>query len=229
MKNLVYILVLVSSISFAQSRINKNLGDFNQIKVFSGLQIELVKSDANKIEIKGNQSEQVMVKNINGLLKLSLKAPSVFEAEDVMIRVYFTSNLDLIDANEGSIITSETKIVQDFLELKVQEGAQIEMRVTIKKLKLKSVSGGIILLAGKSTDLFATANTGGNIEAFDLEVKTANVIAATGSEIELNVTDILDANAKFKGQIIFKNKPKKIHKKKSFGGVITSIKNRNSY
>lgn len=229
MKHLVYILFLVTSISFAQSRISKNVGDFNQIKVFSGLQVKLIKSNTNKVEIKGNKSEEVVVKNVNGLLKLSVKVPSVFEAEDVLIRVYYTSNLSMIDVNEGAIITSNDKIKQDFLELKVQEGAQIEMILATKKLKLKSVTGGIISLAGKSTDLSATANTGGNIEAFDLEVKTANVISSTGSEIEVNVIDVLDAKAKLKGEVIYKTKPKTLYKKKSLGGIVVSTKNRNSY
>ena len=37
------------------------LSEFERIKVFSGLTVELIPSDQNKVEIEGNMSKEVMV------------------------------------------------------------------------------------------------------------------------------------------------------------------------
>jgi hypothetical protein len=225
MKKIFYLVILISSITFGQERISKNLGDFSKIKVFSGLRVKLIKSDKAKIEIKGNNSDDVVVKNINGMLKLSVTLPNAFDEDKTLLRVYFVNELDLIDVNEGAVITSDDKIKQDYLELRAQEGAQIELRVKTSTLKVKTVSGGVITLAGKALNQDVIANTGGIYEGFDLQSQQAKVVAATGGEAEVNVTNLLEAKVKFQGYIIYKNEPKKIIKKKLLGGKICTIDN----
>ncbi len=208
----------------AQERINKNLGDFNKVKVFSGLQVKLIKSDVQKIEIKGFQSEAVVVKNVNGLLKLSVSLPEVFNVDGTLVNLYYTNDLDLIDVNEGSKIRSKDTINQKFIEIKAQEGAEVHLKIQTENIKIKSVSGGIIELFGTTKLQTVIVNTGASYEALDLASKQATVIVATGGEVEINVSDLLDAKAKLKGFIYYKSKPKKIIKKVILGGEILSIK-----
>jgi hypothetical protein len=73
MKNIIYICALLFSFNaFAQSTITKNLGDFTTLKVYNGIEVELIKSKEHKLEITGEKSEIVKVKNVNNTLKLSL-------------------------------------------------------------------------------------------------------------------------------------------------------------
>ena len=210
---------------FSQERITKNLGDFNQLKVFSGLHVKLIKSDTQKIEIKGYQSEAVIVKNVNGLLKLSVKLPEVFEADNTLVKLYYTNDFDLIDANEGAIISSKAIIKQEFIEVRVQEGAEIDLKLEVAMLKSKAVTGGVINLIGTAQTQDAQVNTGGQYEAFGLVSKKATVTASTGGEAEIYATDFLKATAKLKGIIIYKIKPKKLVKKEIIGGEVHYIKN----
>ena len=210
---------------FSQERITKNLGDFNQLKVFSGLHVKLIKSDTQKIEIKGYQSEAVIVKNVNGLLKLSVKLPEVFEADNTLVKLYYTNDFDLIDANEGAIITSKAIIKQEFIEVRVQEGAEIDLKLEVAMLKSKAVTGGVINLIGTAQTQDAQVNTGGQYEAFGLISKKATIIASTGGEAEVYAIDFLKATAKLKGIIIYKIKPKKLVKKEVIGGEVYYIKN----
>ncbi len=226
MKNIFILVSLFLSISvFSQERITKTLGEFNRIKVFSGLHVKLIKSDAYRVEVKGPQSEAVLIKNINGLLKLSVKLPDVFEAEGTLVKLYYSTDLDIIDANEGAIITSKEIIIQDFLEVKVQEGAEIDLKVQVTNLKIKAVTGGAISLFGSVDILNGIINTGGQLEAFTLQAKQANIIASSGGEAEVLVSDILEATAKLKGIIVYKIKPKKLIKKEILGGEVHFIKN----
>jgi hypothetical protein len=225
MKKLILLLILSTTITFAQQRISKNLGDFNSVKVFSGLRVRLIKSDVNKIEIKGNNSEDVVVKNVNGLLKLSVTLPNAFDEDETLVRVFYTTDLDLLDVNEGAVITSEEKIKQDFIEIKAQEGARAELRLETNNIKIKAVTGGNIILSGKTTNQTVLVNTGGIYEGFDLQSKQANVVATTGGEAEINTTDLLNAKVKFQGFIIYNTEPNKIIRKKILGGTICSKDN----
>ena len=224
-KYTIIICLLLVGTLFSQERITKNLGDFNQLKVFSGLHVKLIKSYTQKIEIKGYQSEAVIVKNVNGLLKLSVKLPEVFEADNTLVKLYYTNDFDLIDANEGAIITSKAIIKQEFIEVRVQEGAEIDLKLEVAMLKSKAVTGGVINLIGTAQTQDAQVNTGGQYEAFGLDTKKATIIASTGGEAEVYATDFLKATAKLKGIIIYKIKPKKLVKKEVIGGEVYYIKN----
>lgn len=223
MKKLLVLLVLTPIILFSQERISQDIGSFNKLKTFSGLKVKLIKGNTNKIEIKGNNSENVVVKNVDGLLKLSVTLPNAFDEDKTLIKLYFTDDLELIDANEGSAITSEDELLQEFLTLRTQEGATIELRVQVLKLKIKAVTGGVVSLAGKVQSQNVIINTGGIYEGFDLQSQNATVAAATGGEAEVNVIDLLDAKVKLQGFIVYKAKPKNLKKKKLLGGVVCSV------
>lgn len=226
MKKIFLLLVLSSVTLFSQQKISKKLGDFNEVKVFSGLMVKLIKisddSTQNYVEIKGSNSEDVVVNNVNGLLKISVLFPKAFDSNNTFVKLYYTKNLDLIDANEGSIITSDKKITQDFIEIRAQEGAQIELNLNVNTLKVKTISGGNIALSGKVTNQTVIANTGGIYEGFNLQSKQGVVSSSTGAEVEVNVSDILNAKAKLRGFIYYLKEPKKIIKKSIIGGIIKS-------
>jgi len=220
MKKLAILLTLTCSIIFAQESITKNLGDFNTIKVYNGLTVDLQKSSTSKIEISGEKSEDVSIKNANGILKIRLKFPEGFTAEDVKITVFYNHDIDILDANEGAKITSEEVIKQQHLEVKVQEGAIIELPIETKYLVVKAVSGGIITLTGNTKNQTIEATTGGIYNAFTLQSKQTTVTAASGATVEVKTSEVLDAKVRFGGTILYKGTPEVLKTKKIIGGTI---------
>lgn len=220
MKKISLLLFLSCSIVFAQETININLGDFNDLKVFSGLTVKLEKSDISKIEITGAKADQVSVKNKDGLLKLSLKLPDGFKYEDVNITLFYNKNIGTLDANEGAKIYSDEIIEQLNLELKVQEGARIEMPLKVKYLTIKAVSGGIIDVNGITQNQTVEANTGGIYNGYDLESTQATATSSSGAIIDLYASEVLDAKVNFGGTINYKGTPEELKTKKVVGGTI---------
>jgi len=223
MKKLALCIVLISSISFAQETISKNLGDFKTLKVFNGLTVELQKSNSQNIQITGSQSEDVSVKNSNGILKIRLKFPDSFTAEDVRIVLNYKNNIDVLDVNEGAQIYSEKKIKQQHLEVKAQEGALVSLAIDTKYLVVKSVSGGIIELTGVTQNQNVEATTGGIYEAYELDSEQAVITAASGAKVKINATELLDAKVRFGGSIYYKGTPEVLKTKKVIGGTIKSL------
>ena len=72
MKHIVIIFLLGTFTFLGQSKIDRDLGDFSKVAVYDGINLELVKSDENKVEITGKNTNFVVVKNKNGDLKIRL-------------------------------------------------------------------------------------------------------------------------------------------------------------
>ncbi len=222
MKNifLVLVLTLVSNFIFSQEKITKNLGDFNKLKVFRGLNVELIRSDEPKSVVEGEKSEEVVIKNVNGLLKITLKTMESFSADKVNITIYFKNNIDLLDANEGAVIRSDETFSQEKIVLKAQEAGNISINIKTNEVEVKSVTGGKIKLSGFSKNQNASVNTGGTYMGGDLETESTIVKSSTGSDAVVYASKSIDANANLGGTITIKGDPEEVKKKESLGGYI---------
>ncbi len=221
MKKIIYLsLFLMPFLASAQTTITKMLGEFSTIKVYNGIDLELVKSNENKIIITGDKADKVTIKNKNNTLKVSLRFPETTADGKVKITLYYVSLLKTIDANEGATITGKG-IKQPQIEIKAQEGAFINLVVNVKHLKVKSVSGAVIKLSGSTKNQTVDANLGGMYHGYKLMVSDLNYVrAGSGSKVEVQSGETLDAKVSFGGSIFYKGTPEVFKDKKVIGGVI---------
>jgi len=225
MKKLSYIFVLLFSLNaLSQTTISKNLGDFNTIKVYNGIVVELIKSTEQKIEITGQKSEIVKIKNVNDTLKLSLpfslKPENNAANGEVTIKLFYKNDLVLIDANEGAIITGKN-INQNKLIVNTQERAFIDLTVTVKLLSVRTSSGGIIKLKGTSDSQKVNVDLYGVYNGYEMKVSgNSNVKAGTGAKAEILAGESLNAKVGFGGSIFYKGNPIVTKDKKVVGGII---------
>lgn len=225
MKKLVFISVLFLNFSMiAQTTISKNLGDFTILKVYNGIEVELIKSENQKIEITGKKSEKVKIKNVNNTLKLSLpfslKPENNAANGEVVIKLFYNKNIKLIDANEGATITGK-EISQDKLEVNSQERAFINLVVKVKHLEVRASSGGIIKLSGSTKNQNVDVDLYGIYNGFNLKATTNSVVkAGTGAKAEISAGETLNAKVSFGGSIFYKGNPEVIKDKKVIGGII---------
>lgn len=220
MKKLALFFILFSATLFAQESITTKLGDFNTVKVYNGLTVELQKSDSPKIEISGSQAKDVSVINSNGTLKIRLKFPKGFIAENIKIVLYYVKDISVLDANEGASIISEETIKQQHLEVRTQEGAKIDLDINTKYLSVKSVSGGLIYLSGVTENQTIEATTGGFYSGYELQSKQAIVMSSSGANVEVKISELLDASVRFGGSIYYDGNPEVLKTKITIGGTI---------
>lgn len=210
----------MSVLASAQTTITKSLGEFSTIKVYNGIDVELIKSTENKITVTGEKAEKVTIKNKNNTLKISLKFPETTADGKVKVKLNYATILKIIDANEGATITGKG-IKQTQIEIKAQEGAFINMVVDVKHLKVKSSSGAVIKLSGTTKNQNVNADLGGMYHGYKLMVSDLNhVRAGSGSKVEVQAGETLDAKVSFGGSIFYKGKPEVFKNKKVIGGVI---------
>jgi len=211
--------LFIVSIGFSQNPREEKIGNFDTIKVYDLMTVNLIKSDENKIIISGEDASDVEFVHKNNILKIRMVFNKQFDGTDTFVHVYYT-DLKTIDGNEGAFITSNELIEQEQLELKVQEGARIKAGVIVEYLKIKAVSGGIIETSGIVNQQNILVNTGGIIENRELKSKRSEVKLRAGGNVEIYAKNIADINIKAGGNVIVFGNPLEVHKKTFAGGRI---------
>lgn len=221
MKNIILTLaVLFITVSiFAQNPLEKKVGNFNEVKVFDLIKISLVKSNENKVIITGDDIGGVEVINKDGKLKVRMKIDRSFNGRMTFVAVHY-KNLDIIDANEGSIIIGNELIEQDNIELRAQEGATIQVGLVTKNVNIRAVTGGIIVTRGKSQFQEVVLNTGGIYEGREFETKDTNVTIRAAGEAEIKASGIVNVKIRAGGDVIIYGDPETVNENKIFGGRI---------
>jgi len=224
MKNYIITLFLITSTSsFSQKTITKTIDDFYKLKVYNGIRLELLQSNESKIEISGDKTDKIKIKNTEGVLKISLRFPELLAGDKVNVKLFYNKDIQTIDGNEGSKIIGKG-INQTHLEVKAQEGASIKLEIKTKHLKVKSVTGGVVNLTGTSKNQDIELDLYGVYHGYNLFTSnSSSVKAGTGSKAEVNAGETLLAKVNFGGSILYRGKPEVIKNKKMAGGIIKQM------
>ncbi|RMA66021.1 head GIN domain-containing protein [Ulvibacter antarcticus] len=212
----------ISATLFAQSTVEKNIGDFNELKVYDLIEVNFIKSDVNQVAIKGEKTESVKVINDNGTLKIRMNLDERFDGNKTFVEVYYTS-IDILDANEGAKIVSNEAIEQEKIELRSQEGGRIKVGLQVNHAEIKAVSGGIIEASGMAESQNIVLNTGGIFEGRELQTQDTTVKVTAAGEAEVNASEKVTAKVTAGGDIDIYGNPKEVNKKKFAGGRIRVI------
>ncbi|QLG45282.1 head GIN domain-containing protein [Costertonia aggregata] len=221
---LVVIVFLEShSLQSQEEKIVQDLQRFSEVKGFDGLSINLIKSDVNKAVITGANTNKVAIVNNKGVLKLRMEITKIFSGYRTFIDLYYAQPLVIIDVNEDARITSEDTIEQDVLELKSQEGGELNIKTNVEQLLIKSVTGGTITATGMADVQDVNINTGGVYEGKDLKTKFSTISVNAGSNATIHATDYVKATVKAGGEVKVYGDPEKMEEKTVFGGTITRM------
>jgi len=221
MKNIVSILVVLISLStFAQRELVKEVGDISVVKVFDLIEVNLIKSSENKVVVKGEDVDDVKVINEHGKLKIRMLLDKRFNGKETFVEVHYKS-LEVIDANEGSIIVSNELIKQNMIELRAQEGGKIIAGLDVNFAKMRAVTGGIIEASGLSKSQEIVLNTGGIFEGRELNTQDTKIKITAAGEAEVNASNKVDARVTAGGEVYIYGEPSTVNKKTFAGGNIT--------
>ncbi len=223
MKSILSVIMLSITLSFwAQNPLDKSVGEFSEIKVFDLIEVNLVKSEENKVVISGDNVEDVEIVNKNGVLKVRMKLDKIFNGTKTIVAVHYTT-LNIIDGNEGAFITANELIEQDFILLKAQEGARLKIGLDVNKVEVKAVSGGIIETRGKAKSQEINLNTGGIYKGHEFPTLVTNVNIRAAGEADVNASDTVNAKVWAGGDISIYGHPQTVNESTAFGGRIKRI------
>jgi PIN domain nuclease of toxin-antitoxin system len=222
MKKLLFSVLLISSLTYAQTE--KKVGDFHKVTAFDQITVELIASEENRVELSGTNSEEIEVVNNNGELKLRMPLTKLLKGNQVKAKVYYT-DLDAVEANEGSQISNEASIQSTNFDIIAKEGAKIDISLDVAKATVKITSGGIVKTAGTAKNQDVVVSAGAIYEGKDLATEQTSISINAGGEAAVFATQLVDAKARAGGEIMIYGNPTQVNKKTFAGGRIKIIKN----
>lgn len=210
-------------IGFSQERITRSLGDFDTVKTFDQITLQLIPSNENKIELTGKNSNEVEIITTNNELKIRLPLKKLLKGDEILAYLYY-KKINILEASEGASIASDKPISQIAIEINTKEGAWINLNLAVKKATIRATSGSKIEVQGTTENLDVNANTGATITANNLKSTQTSAVVNSGATAKVYATELVEAKATTGGVITIFGDPKQINKKKSLGGAIYESK-----
>ena len=203
----------------------RQISGFHGVSVSSGIDLYLMQKDVEEVfvEAKSDELDKILTIVEEGILKIYIKEKSFFVLNwNTSTRKVYVSfkTLSKLRASAGSDVFSQSVLKLDKLDLQASSGSDIKLELEANELNVETSSGSDISLKGKATVIQADASSGSDINAFELETKKCTASVSSGSDIEVNVTEELDANASSGGDIEFTGNPKSKNFHESSGGDV---------
>ena len=203
----------------SQTPVSKSIGDFSELKVYDLINVELVESNENKIEITGEETSNVLIVQKNDVLKIKMVLNKPFNGKRTFVKLFY-KKIDIIDVNEGAKVVSKSLFKQYELELKSQEGGEISVITDTKLLSIKTVTGGIINASGTTNSQNITIRTGGVYEGSSLQALNSEIKIKAGGVADVKSSQLIEVRIVAGGDLIIHGKPKNIKQTKIVGGRI---------
>lgn len=191
----------------AQQVIKSNeVGAFSSINLSGKLQVELIKSDNNAIEITLTDSDITRLKwgVTNEALSISLR-PTMNGTGRAVVKIYY-KGIDALSISSGEL-TSKDVIDSELFDLKLSGSATVTLDFKCLDIDIEASSNSVALLKGYSKYINLRASEKSKLEVRDLECISAVAMASTGGEIYVCAQERLEANAKTGSTIFYKGSP----------------------
>lgn len=205
--------------SIAQEDIEKNIGDFDALKVYDLINVTLVKANDNKAIISGDHKSDVELVNKNGTLKIKMRLGEKFDGNKTNVTLYY-KDIRVIDVNEGAYVKSEDTFKQHRMELRAQEGGIIKLTLDVSENDVKAVTGGEIQVSGKAVRQDIAINTGGIFSGKTFETESTYVSIRAAGEAHINASKVADIKIRAGGDVYIYGNPEHVNESKVLGGRI---------
>jgi hypothetical protein len=222
MKKIIYSLLLMSSLTYAQTE--KNVGDFTKVTAFDKIDVNLVAASENKVVLTGVNSKEVELVNKNGELKIRMPLIKMLSGYSVSATVYYIK-IEAVEANEASRITSKDTISVLNFDVICKEGSDIKLtNLQADRLQIRVSQGSIVTIIGTVKNQDVLSNSAGKYDGQDCKTQQTVVTVNAGGIAEVNATDIVNAKTRAGGEITIYGNPKKVIEQSVAGGTIKQVK-----
>ena len=222
MKNIIFSLLFISSITFAQTE--RFIGDFTKVTAFDKIDVTLIPSTENKVKLIGKNYNEVELVNKNGELKIRMPLTKMLSGETISATVYYIK-LEAVEANEGSRISAKDAITAVNFDIICKEGSEIKLiNLQADRLQVRVSQGSIVTVLGDVKNQDILSNSGGKYDGQDCKTEQTIVTVNAGGIAHVYATNLVEAKTRAGGEIIIYGKPKQINEKKIAGGTIEQAK-----
>ncbi|MGB8489551.1 MAG: head GIN domain-containing protein [Bacteroidales bacterium] len=198
----------------------REAGKFTGIRVNSGIDVYLKQTGSESIVVEADENlhEYIKTEIRDGILHVYTDV-NIRSAE--MKRVYVTmKDIESAKTTSAGDIIGESPVNATRLELTSSSAGDIKLEVHATEIEADLNSSGDMTLSGDADKLTANLSSAGDLNAFNLEVKKADISASSAGNADVNVTEDLIARASSAGEINYRGNPATVDAHSSSAGGI---------
>jgi hypothetical protein len=181
--------------------------NFTKIKLEGGYDVKLVKGDKPSFFMNTTPElhDKVKIWVEDGLLHVKTKVNNLASDE---IRLTITvADLESLKIEGGAFVTTVGYLDVKDLDIDVEGGAHIDMKINSESLRAKASGGVNMEFEGKSNNFTAITEGAGNIEADRFEAKDVNCRVSGVGNAAVYATEKLNATVEGVGKISYRGNP----------------------
>lgn len=198
------------------------IDSFNELKVYSGIIVNLIPSDVNKAVIYGDRYGGLVLKQKRNTLKLRIRLSEMIHYNNTYIDLYYKDSLNGLILHQGASVDSKRPIKTNKLLIKANEGAEFEGEIIADQLFTKARTGELLRLFGKVKNHRIRISTGGICNVQDLITDHTAINVFAGGEAFVYSENLVNAKVSMGGNIKINGSPKQVIARRSFAGQIYS-------
>lgn len=196
--------------------------EFSRVKVSSGIDLFIEQGDKVSLTVEADE-------NLHDYIFTEVRGDQLKIYVDGNIRrararkVHLTvKNIEELKATSGSDAVSKGIIKAEELEVETSSGADMRIEVEAKHVTSNSSSGSNLKISGTAETHETSASSGSSLHAYSLKAKEVTASVSSGADISVYASESISARASSGGDIRYKGSPKKVNKKTSSGGGVSS-------
>ncbi len=192
--------------------------EFTVVSASEGLDVFVKQGKNFKIEVEADENviDLIGTDIKNGKLRIHAKKNIGRATKKVYVSL---PEIGGLRSSSGAEIKAEGIIKTDKLAVDSSSGSVVKVEVVADDVELDASSGANIRISGRANMLYVDGSSGANIIAKDLNAKICDAEASSGSNIKLNVSERLTADASSGGNIAYAGDPT-VKKNKSVSGSV---------
>jgi citrate lyase gamma subunit len=194
--------------------------NFSGIKVSSGIDVYLKQGNNETISVEADENlhEYIITEVKQGVLHVYTDA-NIRRAERK--RVYVTMrDIESIQTTSAGDVIGETPVKSDRLKLSASSAGDIKLEVYAKDIEANISSSGDVTLTGEADFLEVDLSSAGDLNAYNLEVREADVSVSSAGDADIYVSERIKARASSAGDINYRGNPKYVDSHSSSAGGI---------
>ncbi len=192
--------------------------DFNVVHASEGIQVYVTQASDFSISVEGDENiiDLIGTDIRNGKLKIHAIENIGRATKKVFVSL---PEITSLESSSGAQLTSQNGITGDDINIDSSSGSILNIEVKANHLEIDASSGANIEISGNAKEVYVDGSSGANIRAKDLISEECRAEASSGSNISVNVSDLLTADASSGGNISYKGDPT-VKKNKSVSGSV---------
>lgn len=222
--------IFVAAALFSSPILNaqeRNVGDFNSVKVSGTANVLLSAGEQNSVKIEGNESDtsKLKISVENGTLTIYTKG-NIKNADKLKVRVT-CKELTNLEISGASDVKNDGQLNLNNIKIKSSGAGDAHLDLRAKLITTEVSGAGNLHLSGTAEKLTSEVSGAGDLKAYNLNCDSIFVKVSGSGNAKINALKSFTAEVSGAGNVIYKGEPSDRNVTISGAGSVRQAKGEN--